>query len=424
MVGMMSIGLAACGGASQSAQAPAAAESTAAASSESKETKEEAPKAEESAKEETAAAETTEAPAAEEQAAHVDDGEPIKIGVLVSDVSGEEALGFRDYYENYIASNYNVTFTYTEQLEDAAAEKAAIEKFAGQGYNAVLSLSASDRATQIETCEENGIYYAVVSGMLDPEQYEQYKSYQYFVGEIGPSMDTEYEAGYAMGEYFAGEGIKTAAIYGAFIPNPMHVFRTAGVLAGLGCTYGGASDMDGIVGQIFADQGVDVSKIESKDVQIVGYLQGFGDTTFDELFAVLGNNPEAFISVGMATTFFADSLNQAGIRYSDIDSFTSGNATNMSEGTLEYLAGKYSSSIGPIFAATVDAVRGHAVRDPEGNAMSISQDYKVATDSETFEEIYNGDKGDNPIFNTTILDELMSDSATYDDFVAAVESVE
>lgn len=44
---------------------------------------------------------------------------------------------------------------------------------------------------------------------------------------------------------------KVALFYGAFVPNPMHVYRVAGVLAGLGCTYGGASDMDAIVGQIF-----------------------------------------------------------------------------------------------------------------------------------------------------------------------------
>ena len=345
----------------------------------------------------------------------------VKIGVLVSDVSGEEALGFRAYYEDYIAKNYNVAFTYTEQLEDAAAEKAAIEKFAAQGYDAILSLSASDRATQIETCEANGLYYAVVSGMLDDAQFEQYKGNEHFVGQIGPSMDTEYEAGYAMGQYFAQQGVKTVGIYGAFIPNPMHVYRTAGVLAGLGCTYGGASDKDGIAGQLFGDQGVDMSKVACGDIQIVGYFQGFGDTTFDELFAIIGQQPDAFLSVGMATTFFADSLNGAGIAYSDIDSFTSGNAANMADGTLTYLAGKYSSSIGPIFAATLNAVNGNPIRDGEGNAISISQSYLVATDSATFDSIFNGDKGDSPIFSKDVLDTVIG-AVSYDDFVKLVES--
>ena len=345
----------------------------------------------------------------------------VKIGVLVADVSGEEALGFRAYYENYIAKNYNVTFTYTEQLADAAAEKSAIEKFAAQGYDAILSLSSADRATQIETAAANKLYYAVVSGMLDDAQFEQYKSNEYFVGQVGPSMDTEFEAGYAMGKHFADQGVKTVGIYGAFIPNPMHVYRTAGVLAGLGCTYGGASDKDGIAGQLFGDQGVDMSKVACTNVQVIGYFQGFGDTTFDELFAIVGQQPDAFLSVGMATTFFADALNGAKIPYSDIDSFTSGNAANMADGTLVYLAGKYSSSIGPIFAAVMNAVQGNPVRDAEGNALSISQSYLVATDSAAFDSIFNGDKGDSPIFSKDVLDTVIG-AVSYDDFVKLVES--
>ena len=349
------------------------------------------------------------------------DDKPVKIGVLVADVSGEEALGFRAYYENYIAKNYNVTFTYTEQLADAAAEKSAIEKFAAQGYDAILSLSSSDRATQIETAAANELYYAVVSGMLDDAQFEQYKSNPYFVGQIGPSMQTEFDAGFAMGKHFADQGVKTVGIYGAFIPNPMHVYRTAGVLAGLGCTYGGASDKDGIAGQIFGDQGVDMSKVACTNVQVIGCFQGFGDTTFDELFGIVGQAPEAFLSVGMATTFFAESLNGAHIPYADIDSFTSGNAANMKDGSLVYLAGKYSSSIGPIFAAVMNAVKGNPVRDENGNAISLSQNYLVATDSAEFDSIFNGDKGENPIFNKEALDKVIG-KVSYSDFAALVAS--
>ena len=349
------------------------------------------------------------------------DDKPVKIGVLVADVSGEEALGFRAYYENYIAKNYNATFTYTEQLADAAAEKSAIEKFAAQGYDAILSLASADRATQIETAAANKLYYAVVSGMLDDAQFEQYKSNPYFVGQIGPSMQTEFDAGYAMGKHFADQGVKTVGIYGAFIPNPMHVYRTAGVLAGLGCTYGGASDKDGIAGQLFGDQGVDMSKVACANVQVIGYFQGFGDTTFDELFGIVGQAPDAFLSVGMATTFFAEALNGAHIPYADIDSFTSGNAANMKDGSLVYLAGKYSSSIGPIFAATLNAIKGNPVRDENGNALSLSQNYLVATDSAAFDSIFNGDKGDNPIFNKEALDKVIG-KVSYSDFAALVAS--
>ena len=345
----------------------------------------------------------------------------VKIGVLVADVSGEEALGFRSYYENYIAKQYpNVTFVYTEQLADAAAEKSAIEKFAAQGCQAILSFSSADRATQLDTCISNKLYYAVASGMLDDAQFETYKTSEYFVGQIGPSMDTEYEAGYAMGKYFADKGVKSVAMYGAFIPNPMHVYRAAGVLAGLGMTYGGASDKDAIVGQIFGDQGIDLSKVGTNGVELVGYFQGFGDTTFDELFGILGKEPEAFLSVGMATTFFTDSLNSAGVEFSDIDSFTKANGEAMSNGKLVYLAGKYSSSIGPIFAAVLNAVNGNPVRDADGNALSISQNYLVATDAESFAKYSTADQGDTPIFSKEVLDTVIGDKVSYDSFVSLV----
>ncbi len=310
-------------------------------------------------------------------------------------------------------------FTYTEQLADAAAEKAAIEKFAAQGFDAIISFSASDRATQIETCIANKLYYAVASGMLDDAQYEKYKGEEYFVGQIGPSMDTEYEAGYAMGKHFADQGVKSIAMYGAFIPNPMHVYRAAGVLAGIGATYGGASDKDAIVGQIFSDQGIDLSKVGANGVELVGYFQGFGDTTFDELFGCLAAQPEAFLSVGMATTFFTDILNENGVAFSDIDSFTTANGAAMKDGKLVYLAGKYSSSIGPIFAAVMNAVNGKSVRNADGSALSISQSYLVATDSASFDKYFNSDKGDSPIYNKDVLDTIIGE-VSVDDFTACV----
>ena len=349
-------------------------------------------------------------------------GKTVKIGVLVSDVSGEEAQGFRNYYENYIAKNYNVQFSYTEALEDAAAEKSAIEKFASQGYDAVLSLSSSDRAMQIETCADNKLYYAVVSGMLDDEQYETYKGNEYFVGQIGPSMQTEYEAGVAMGEYFKNNGAKTVAMYGAFIPNPMHVYRAAGVLKGIGATYGGTDDMGAVVGQIFGDQGIDVSKVGANGVELVSYFQGYGDTTPDELNAAIQKAPDAFISVGMATTFFAQQINAAGIKFADIDSFTSMNNDSMKNGSLAYLAGKYSSSIGPIFAVVYNAVNGNVIRDKDGNAISISQGYRVATNADEFDELVSKDSGDSPIYSKAVLDTIISDTATYDDVKTLVES--
>jgi ABC-type sugar transport system substrate-binding protein len=347
--------------------------------------------------------------------------ETVKVGVLVADVSGEEAQGFRSYYEDYIADNYDVEFSYTDALESAEDEKAAIEKFASQGCQAIISLSSNDRAQQIETCEEYGVYYAIASGVLDDDQYETYKGYEHFVGQVGPSNETEFEAGKAMGAYYKEQGVTSVAIYGAFIPNPMHVYRVAGVLAGLGDTYGGSDDMNAMIGQIFEDQNVDLTKVDG-DVEVAAYLQGYGDTTTDELNAALQKNPEAFISVGMATTFFAQSLNEAGISFSDIDSFTEMNGDAIENGKLTYLAGKYSSSIGPVFALVLNAVNGNVIRDDEGNAVSLSQNYLVATDKDSFDEYYVTDNGDSPIYDKDTLDSIIGDDVTFADVQSLVES--
>ena len=66
-------------------------------------------------------------------------------------------------------------------------------------------------------------------------------------------------------------------------------------------------------------------------------------------------------------------------------------------------------------------MNGNPVRDADGNALSISQSYLVATDSKTFEEIFNGDKGDSPIFSKDVLDTVIG-AVSYDDFVKLVES--
>ncbi|MBO7711840.1 MAG: substrate-binding domain-containing protein [Lachnospiraceae bacterium] len=345
----------------------------------------------------------------------------LKIGVLVADVSGEEAQGFRSYYENYIGANYDVEFVYTDALEDAAGEKAAIEKFASQGCQAIISLSSSDRATQIDTCEEYGVYYAIASGVLDDELFETYKGYEYFAGQVGPSNATEFEAGFEMGEFFKEQGVTSVAMYGAFIPNPMHVFRAAGVIAGLGDTYGGTNDMYGMIGQIFADQKVDPEKVEG-DVALCAYLQGYGDTTTDEINAAVAKEPEAFLSVGMATTFFTQILNEAGIPFADIDSFTEANGAAIKDGQLVYLAGKYSSSIGPVFALIKNAVDGNVIRDEEGNAPSFSQGYLVATDGASFDEYYVADNGETPIYDKETLDSIIGEDVTYDDVKAVVEA--
>ncbi|MCD8372242.1 MAG: sugar ABC transporter substrate-binding protein, partial [Clostridia bacterium] len=242
--------------------------------------------------------------------------ETVKIGVLVADASGDEALAFKAYYENYIAEQYDVEFIYSAALEDEAEAKSQAETFIGQNCKAIIDMADKGRTTIAQLCEDNKVYYAIASGMLSDSDYETVKSNTYFVGQIGPSMTTEYEAGLAMGTYYKNKGVTKVGIYGAFIPNGMHLYRFAGLLTGLGLTYNGKSGED-IVTEV--GNSVDSSLIAG-NIEVL-YMVSWSDTTYTELNTIISSGIDAYLSVGMASSFFASVLSSAGITFSDIDSF-------------------------------------------------------------------------------------------------------
>ena len=77
----------------------------------------------------SAPAASNDAPAANNDAPAADSGKTVKIGVLVSDVSGEEALGFRAYYENYIAKNYMDEIRLNTLADIAGMSPSAFSRF-------------------------------------------------------------------------------------------------------------------------------------------------------------------------------------------------------------------------------------------------------------------------------------------------------
>ena len=349
----------------------------------------------------------------------------VKIGVLVSDVTSAEALSFRSYYENYIQGVYNVEFMYSDELADAAAEQSAIDNFIANNCKAIISFSSADRPAQIEKCEAEGIYYAVATGTLTDEQYEQYRGYEHYVGAIGPDLMTEYQAGYDMAKHFLDEGYTKFGMFtGASVYyTEMHIFRAAGMLAAM-CdagngTYKGVTGMD-IVGIIMASGGnVETGAIGS--VELNGVVSGydFDDAWFGKLAAVANDpNVEALLAVGSGQVAFAG-FKPEGKVLGDIDCYTADSVGLMDAGVLNYLAGKFSASIGPIFAATLSAVYGQPIRDNDGNALALSQGYWVATSAEEAKAYYEVDSSTtSPAYTKEKLDTLFG--ASYDDFAKFV----
>jgi hypothetical protein len=353
----------------------------------------------------------------------------VKIGVLVSDATSSEALGFKAYYTDYIQNQYNVTFMYSEELADATAEKTAIENFITNNCKAIISFASADRPAQIEQCEDAGVYIAVATGTLTDEQYQSYKDYKYYVGAIGPDLMTEYQTGFDMAKYYIGKGTTKYAIFGAGIPYriEMHVYRTAGMLAAL-CedettTYGGASDMGSIVGKIMTDGTVNIAEFVSEKYTLTAYheLWNFDDPAWQSsMSALVATNPEILMAAGTGFAVFGAAVAGTGIKIADIDSFTADNGAAMDAGILDYLAGKFTSINGPIFAATLDAVNGNAIRGADGTALALSQGYWIATSAEQFKELQAADAVAAPVYSKSVLDAYIASGITYDSFAEFV----
>ncbi len=358
----------------------------------------------------------------------LDMSQKIKIGILVSDATTAEALAFRTYYTDYIQKQYNVELIYSDELKDAAGETSAIDTFITNNCKAIISFSSFDRAAQIEQCEGAGVYYSVATGTLTEEEYETYKGYEHYVGAIGPSLNIEFQTGYDMAQYYLEQGKTNFAIFGGAIPyyTEMHIYRAAGMLlamveaGGEGASYKGAADEGAIVGQIMADSGIDTGAIGN--INVVGYVGGYDmDDAWFGKCAQMAQTPdlEVILAVGNGSDFFGTSVAGTDVKVASVDAYASSYKEAMEAGMLDYLAGKFSASIGPVFIATYRAALGAPVRTTEGNALALSQGYWVATSAEEFNKYYAIDSSvDSPAYTKEMLDTLLTaDFTGFSDFV-------
>ncbi len=362
------------------------------------------------------------------EAGGIDTSKTVKIGVLISDATSAEALAFQNYYKEYIGKQYNVELIYSDVLVDAAGEKSAIDTMITNNCKAIISFSSFDRAAQIQQCQDACVYYAIATGTLTNEEYETYKAYEYYVGAIGPSLDVEFQTGYDMAKHYLDQGKTNFAIFGGAIPyyTEMHIYRAAGMLTamveagGEGANYKGATDAGAIIGQIFADGGVEVTSIGN--INIVGYVGGYDMT--DAWWGSVGQmtatpDLEVILAVGNGSDFFGTGIANTDIEIASVDAYAADYKTAMEGDALHYLAGKFSASIGPIFIATYRAALGDPVRTEDGYALALSQGYWIATSADEFNTYYSVDSSvEDPAYTKEVLDTLLT--ASYDEFAEFV----
>ena len=256
------------------------------------------------------------------------------------------------------------------------------------------------------------------------EEYETYKGYEHYVGAIGPSLDEEYQTGYDMAKYYLDQGISNFAIFGGAIPyyTDMHIYRAAGMLSAMieaggdSANYKGVTHKDAIIGQIYADG--EVTTGEVGNINILGYVGGYDMD--DAWFAKCGQMAqltglEVILAVGNGSDFFGTAIEGTDVKIASVDAYASSYGEAMEAGMLDYLAGKFSASIGPVFIASYRAALGSPIRTEEGSAFALSQGYWIATSADEFNEFYELDSSiEAPAYTKEMLDTLLT--ADYSEF--------
>lgn len=348
--------------------------------------------------------------------------ESYKIGVQIHDATDSEIVAFKEYYEDYIQDQYNVEFLFSGTIATAEEERTSAENFINQGVKAIISFSDSDRAAIIQMTEEAGIYYAVAAGTLGDELYNEVKDNEFYIGSIGPSLEDEEQVGYDMAKHYIDQGYTEYLLYGGgydFVD--MHKMRTNGMIR--------AFEEAGVV--YTAADGGSLGSFESDEFTI-NTISGFPDDSgafFGTVSERVGNQDlEVIVSAALGVEFFGTSLAQSGrdIKMGSVASFNEAYYEAFNANQIDYLAGKFASSIGPIFAAVHNAVNGDLdVVHPDDEAFRLDQGYWIADNLERFNEMYEvSNDTTNPAYTKELLDEVIkqyNEDVTFNEFQSFVE---
>lgn len=250
-----------------------------------------------------------------------------------------------------------------------------------------MSFLTYDLKAEVELCEKNQVYYLLASGTVSDEEFDSVADNPWFLGMFGPGEQFEYNAGLDMARHFAKEKVGDRYFIlsgGASIGNEMHYQRTLGMLYGL-CTEYGASfgmPLDELARTdkttVVSDKGLTVTIVPgytSNESVLAAVTNVYTMGTFDVVMATL--------NIGE----FTSSVH--GSKFGMVDSYNTRNLQLFTNGTLDYLVGKYSSSVGPAFALMLNAVTGYAgdFRD-EGKAVKIVQSFWVSSSLNDYTEKY------------------------------------
>jgi hypothetical protein len=313
-----------------------------------------------------------------------------KIGVLVYSITDEEVMAFREYLESYIMSCFeDVQFVYSDSISSEEEALEFIRTVCENGAEGIMSFDSYDLKTEVDLCAEYGTYYMRASGTVSDEQFAEVEDNTYFLGTVGPGAEIEYQAGADMAQHFTDE--KQGDVYfvlsgGSAVGNEMHRLRTIAILDTLQKNYEVSFELSS---EELAATEEEIT-VEAGNLKISifpGYLSNNAVMeAAKEAYAE--NDYNAVLSV-LPVREMSTEISKSGAKLGIIDCYSESNLQLFNSGVLDYVAGKYSSLIGPSFAAMYNAVTGFAsdFRD-NGKAFRITQGFWSSDSLEDYTEKY------------------------------------
>ena len=311
-----------------------------------------------------------------------------KIGVIVYNLADEEVVGFREYLQGYIQKTFEIVeFVYSGSIRTQEEEMAFIQDACDQGVEGFLSFRTFDLKAEVELCEKNRAYYLLASGTVSDEEFDSVADNPWFLGMFGPGIELEYQAGLYMAKYFAKDLSNKQYLIlsgGAGSGNEMHYQRTLGMLNGFstlsGVTFGKPAE------ELAATPSTITVSAGPYSVTIVpGYL-----STEEGLVRATNVYTMGRFDVVLSALNVGDFSSVVhGSKLGMVDSYNTRNLQLFSNGTLHYLVGKYSSSVGPAFALMLNAVTGYAGDfRSEGKAIKAAQSFWTSDSAEDYSTKY------------------------------------
>ena len=333
------------------------------------------------------------------------DGDVHTIGVILYDPDSAEMEMFADYYRDYIAEGFPVKFIFSGTVTDSEAEKAFIAEAKAEGAEGIISFAGYADGLQdvVETCEKMEMYYALGSNTVSDENYEAIKDNPWYIGSVGPDLETVYNAGCDMAEFFLDKGAKNIVIMsgGAASGNRLHQVRTWGMLNTLEEKAGLVLPEDAEALSV-TDVVTELSD-EAGDLHVTicpGYTEMNGDGLANLETAFASGTYDTLMSAFHVATYLdkisdKEKEQNSNIMVGAIDSFSEQNFDVFQEKDqfgntpIDYVRGKYASMAGSAFAMIYNAITGNidAVEE-NGEAVRLYQNLWTAKSEDEYIELY------------------------------------